>query len=904
MKNRVNSILLLFLLLICQSCGRGNGWGWTVDRDNGLLLWTEARDSCISYHWDGGVFDKVAHGMGVLYVYDAGQLVNVDTTTAYYGAVHSQGVCSLEDGSKFVGRVEDGLLEGFGVYVKDDDLYVGIFSESKPDGHLNWYKKGKLHYTGEWKGGIFQGEGTLYKEDGSVKKGTWQGGKLIQTYCKARTADGFYEGYVLDGKPDGIGRMLYNDSSRYEGGWSNGKWRGEGVYCTKTDTLSGYFEEGNLNGTGICKTKDFLYDGDWFDNKPDGIGYAVASDSSFYSGGWADGKRNGYGDMRFSNGDFYSGDWTDNLFDGIGTYTYARNGDSYYGEWKDGWQNGLGTYKANDFEYTGNWEDGWINGEGRITYANADFYEGNFVENERYGVGYYQFNNGNSYEGEFVDGQFNGLGVFRFADGNVYEGEFRDGKIKGDGTLYYLEGKDTIAITANWDGSNRFPKQASVLFGNGDLYEGELVNGFPTGNGIWTTAEEREKGESGLSDSANRANEFYKRHKDTWNKIVNYTSVALTVVEVAAPIAGTVLVATGVGAPLGGALIVAGKVAGGVNFALNVADAAIATTSASIDVYNAVQSGDDSSIALKTLGTEVATNAAFIVAPKALKKLPIRRAKVLLSASAKGVRNAANKSLVVLEKNETFGKMIKIVRDKTGALQKSVSNSSTAQMTKNIASSIKKKFESAYLASLLPKTLIYKELQVIKAKGAIKLKKKELDYLLHNADKANLKAFIQTYTGNKNNYLEFFIRLAEGDKKQVAQILDQPQIKEYIDKAIRTASGEAGYHEWLMTKNFRSFLLDEKWGDDGAFLAIAQSRLIQKTRNVNFKGGGGHPSSGRPNSSESAIFHSGLAEVIDKCNTKEELLVNIRAYAKKVLAEESYKEFNEIFKSVLQTMVK
>ena len=60
--------------------------------------------------------------------------------------------------------------------------------------------------------------------------------------------------------------------------------------------------------------------------------------------------------------------------------------------------------------------------------------------------------------------------------------------------------------------------------------------------------------------------------------------------------------------------------------------------------------------------------------------------------------------------------------------------------------------------------------------------------------------------------MEFFIRLADGDKRQVEQILEQPNIRKYINSAIRNAKGESGYHEWLMTKNFKSFLLDEKWG--------------------------------------------------------------------------------------------
>ena len=700
-------VLTSLVLFLTASCSFRPDQLW-IKTNEDVWLWVSSSDTTKSFLWNGDVIDNVPNGIGVLSIIDADGHKTDYKTTIFYGTQSIEDVVTMNDGSQYVGAVVDDKMEGFGVLVKADELYIGHFHESKPNGFLKLYRNGKLYYEGNWKDGAFNGEGTLYKEDGCIKKGTWENGRLIQTYYKDKTNEGFYDGYVLNGKPDGIGSMLYRNGSYYEGSWSNGLWSGSGTYYTKTDTLTGEFVNGKLNGTGIYKSQHFLYDGEWLDNKPDGIGYAETNDSSFYSGMWSDGQRNGFGDIVFPNGDSYSGDWTNNQFNGIGTYTYAQNGDIYYGEWKDGVQNGLGTYTAKSFEYTGNWEEGWINGDGRITYANNDFYEGNFVENERYGVGYYQFSNGNSYEGEFIDGIFNGLGIFRFADGNVYEGEFQDGKIKGDGTLYYIEGKDTLAITANWDGSNQFPKAASILFSNGDLYEGELVNGFPTENGIWTTAEEREKGEIDVGNSLSRANEFYKKHRDTWNKAVMYTSIALSIVEVAAPVVGSILIVTGYGAPVGAALVAAGKVAGVANVAINAADAVASTASAGIDTYEAISNGEDFTNELTTLGTEIAINAAFVAIPKVLKSDPVKKStKVILSASAKGIKSATHKSIVMLSKNKTFGKMIKIIQDKSGALQKSIVKSSPAQMAKNLATSAKKKFESAYLKSLLPKTLIY-----------------------------------------------------------------------------------------------------------------------------------------------------------------------------------------------------
>ena len=106
-------------------------------------------------------------------------------------------------------------------------------------------------------------------------------------------------------------------------------------------------------------------------------------------------------------------------------------------------------------------------------------------------------------------------------------------------------------------------------------------------------------------------------------------------------------------------------------------------------------------------------NTAFIIVPPILKSSPTRKTKVLLNASANSAENVIRNSIVIFEKNKAFGKIIKITKNKTGKLQKSVENSAVAQISKNLSSTAKKKFQSGYLATLLSKTLIYKELQQI-----------------------------------------------------------------------------------------------------------------------------------------------------------------------------------------------
>ena len=43
-----------------------------------------------------------------------------------------------------------------------------------------------------------------------------------------------YQGQVKDGKPNGLGVIIYTNGSKYVGGWENGKYQGQGTF-TKPD---------------------------------------------------------------------------------------------------------------------------------------------------------------------------------------------------------------------------------------------------------------------------------------------------------------------------------------------------------------------------------------------------------------------------------------------------------------------------------------------------------------------------------------------------------------------------------------------------------------------------------------------------------------------------------------------
>ncbi len=624
----------IILSLLCFACSDKTEASWFYAND-GIAVWGNFPNGT-TINWNGDSFCGVANGNGILTAIYPDGSSSQNKITAQYGAISHDLIIDVNSDEKFIGNVVDRKYSGFGVLLKQEDIYVGNFVSGKPDGQLTLLKNGKIYYQGNWKSGAFEGEGSLYKEDGSIRAGIWKSGTLVSAEVVIKTEIGQYEGLIKNGKPNGFGKLTYKDSTQYEGEWEDGKWNGIGQLISHSDTIVSEWKNGAATGNASITFDGFQYDGQLCNNLPNGQGslYSLDLDKPYlYAGGWSNGKRNGYGDAIYGNGDSYYGEWKDDAYSGVGRYRYS-NGDIYDGEWSDNLPNGEGQYISKTFKYGGEWCDGWIHGFGRLDFENGDIYEGDFCEGKKCGQGLYQYANGNVYEGEFNDDNINGLGVFTFTDGNRYEGEFTNGKIYGNGTLFYADSTGIITITAFWDKPNEFPSEASIAFPNGDVYEGPLINGEPTPEGVWFHIDEK-TGKTTLADKITQANDFYKEHKETWNKIVFYTSIALTTIDIAATIA----------APLtSGFSLTIAAAAKAANTALNVTDIALNVGSASVNLANA-QSQEEVISAAINLGTEVSVNVALILVPKALKSGPVKK---ITSKLSKTATNAIRKPLLKL----------------------------------------------------------------------------------------------------------------------------------------------------------------------------------------------------------------------------------------------------------------
>ena len=254
----------------------------------------------------------------------------------------------------------------------------------------------------------------------------------------------------------------------------------------------------------------------------------------------------------------------------------------------------------------------------------------------------------------------------------------------------------------------------------------------------------------------------------------------------AATITSTTLavISTG-GAAAPAALVVTGNVLGTAATVLTYtnttlyAGAIVASTASAVQDYRNSDDETEKSAIVRNTATNLAVDAMLLVAPKVAKSSAGRAAKVALSKTA---RTIGKKTMVTITKSRSFGKIITIVKGNNGIYEKRLVKSSR-KVIKSTVEKGKQKFKSLLLERLIKRT-------------------KEL---LDNPK--YIRAYIKTYAGDHKNFQEFFIRLAMGNKKQVKEILENPYIRKYIDRSIRQ-SGAGGVHEWLMTKNFKSFLTD------------------------------------------------------------------------------------------------
>lgn len=340
-----------------------------------------------------------------------------------------------------------------------------------------------------------------------------------------------YEGDLVNGLPEGTGRMTYADGNVYEGEWKAGNREGQGT-LTYADGSS--------------------YDGEWKAGEKDGQGKYIWASGESYDGEWKNGERSGWGKFTWPSGAVYEGEHKANKGDGQGIFIW-NDGSFYEGGNKDGKYEGMGAWVKADgtLAYLGGYSGGHHSGLGltaegkyEIGYYAEDKLEGRglkcSLDGEITELGTYKAGvleseikaqtaetDDGTYEGELSEeGVPEGMGVLRRPDGTMSIGLFREGKLSfgvavkenytyaGEVTDGAMTGYAAVLwdngslMVTDWENAKRNgfgayrredgtireaiwkDDQIAVLIsdGYGDVYEGERVNGAPEGTGKMTYA--------------------------------------------------------------------------------------------------------------------------------------------------------------------------------------------------------------------------------------------------------------------------------------------------------------------------------------------------------------------------------------------------------------------------------
>ena len=254
--------------------------------------------------------------------------------------------------------ISGNCFDGYGVFQDAEYRYAGFFDEGVPNGHGTLYYKSGDIYSGNFKNGKRELEGTYYfANDGTRYIGFFKEGKM--------------HGPIEEIQSNGTSYSdVYKDNTPIEP-------------TPKKGTVYG----NSKNGYNVTLYEDgTTYKGYNRDNKHNGWGTLTKDDGSQYTGEFKDNQFNGYGTLRNPDGSITEGMWEDNRFIGElknqtgcvsgdckNSYSVlVKNGEKYIGEFKNGVPHGMGKYiLADGSSYVGSVVSGKIDGYGTITYAKS-----------------------------------------------------------------------------------------------------------------------------------------------------------------------------------------------------------------------------------------------------------------------------------------------------------------------------------------------------------------------------------------------------------------------------------------------------------------------------------------------------------------------------------------------------
>lgn len=425
----------------------------------------------------------------------------------------------------------------------DTSLFLKTFAEANDNSQFLIKRNGttiKLNITKEDKksflniclsGNCKNGKGVFIDKYGNEYDGNFSNEIMNGTGKMQYTNGGKYDGIWSMGKPNGFGKAIMNNGDSYQGNYIDGFFDGEGTYTKASgETYTSFFKKGKFDGTvkklyngelttalykdGVVITsfkdaketppadpnsvyvKDLkLEDGSTFsgyklNNKFNGFGIYIFTNGQKYEGNFKDDIRTGKGIFTFKSGDVYTGNWDNDKINGFGKLEY-KNGEAYEGNWKDGIKTGKGKLISKTAIIEQNWVNSKQNGEskaqifknGELQYTLFQNYvDDKVIDNNQKVI----YSNGDVYEGGWSYSKAKGIAKYTYKNGDIENGKFESGQRQG---LFEFKPKNGKAIKRYYTNDIFIGTYTNdkLIYINGDIFEGKLVNGLQNGQGKLTT---------------------------------------------------------------------------------------------------------------------------------------------------------------------------------------------------------------------------------------------------------------------------------------------------------------------------------------------------------------------------------------------------------------------------------
>lgn len=229
------------------------------------------------------------------------------------------------------------------------------------------------------------------------------------------------------------------------------------------------------------------YKGYFKKSKPHGYGKMIYPNGNSYEGDWIEDKYEGFGEYRWENGSQYKGYFKNNKREGKGKMVYS-NKNCYDGQWADDQYEGEGIFYCNDgTEYKGKFR------RQRNISCNELLFQKECSENQLKLIGYgeIKYIDYKIYKGYFLDGKPHGQGIMIFPNKDVYNGEWVDGYFEGVGVYKWFKGNQ---YKGNYKKQMR-QGHGVMLYSNGNVYIGEWINDIKVGIEMFKSIDMKVNGE-------------------------------------------------------------------------------------------------------------------------------------------------------------------------------------------------------------------------------------------------------------------------------------------------------------------------------------------------------------------------------------------------------------------------